>query len=270
MRRVPFSAGVGALLTSLAAFEPNAEAAEPWVDRPITLHRHVFAADVGIGLGHVGYRTFCDFGSCTGMGMNLEGAFGVTETVELGLRTGLRFGNGGRATGAAEYGRTLWTETYDSGGAVFANPELRIRWSAYRGSIAEVGLDGRMFLPFEGGSRLGMMFGVPLAFHASDILRIDTGIYFPVIFSDPAIYGVSVPGYFWFQTAHDVWLGPMLALRALGTGGGGHDPHLLVGFGLGYQAASWVDLKTMFLFPQVDDGVARQWGVGFGLQLRIE
>lgn len=248
----------------------EAAAAERFIDRPMTLRRLVFAGDVGLGVGHARYRVpLRDDETVTGAGLNLEGALGVTDRLELGIRTGVRFGNDGRATGADYYGRTLWTETYGTFGDSVANPELRIRWVAYSGDVAEVGLDGRMFLPIESGSKLGMMFGVPLAFHVGDLLRIDTGAYVPVLFTDPAINGVSIPAYFWFQTSEKLWLGPMAQLRFIDPGPGEHDAHLLVGFGLGYQVASAVDLKTMVLFPTVDDDVIRRAGIGFGAQFRI-
>src|SRR5689334_13899939 len=120
----------------------DANAAPRYVDRGITLPRLVFAGDAGIGIGH---RRGLD---PTGVGFNLEGAIGITDTVELGLRTGIRVGSfRQRAVAADSYGRTLWTETWGVRGDGVANPEARIRWAAYSGSVAEVGLDGRVFLP---------------------------------------------------------------------------------------------------------------------------
>jgi hypothetical protein len=249
----------------------DSAAAERWVDRPMTLHRLVFAGDVGLGIGHYRhYRPiYNDHYSRTGLGMNIEGAIGITESLELGFRTGVRFGGDGRVTQADYYGRTLWTETYGTGTDPLANPELRLRWVAYSGSVAEVGLDGRVFLPFEDGTNFGLMFGVPFAFHVADSVRIDTGVYMPILFNDPLFHGLSIPGYFWFQVSEKLWLGPMAQLRFIDPGPGGHDAHLLVGFGLGYQVANAVDLKTMILFPTVDDGLSRQFGAGFGVQFRI-
>ena len=269
MRRTRRNLLAASALLSLATLSDSSDAAERWVDRPMTLHRLVFAGDAGLGVGHYDVRG--PGNSVTGLGMNLEGALGVTERLELGFRTGVRFGDDGRATGADYYGRTLWTETYGTGGDTVANPELRIRWVAYSGSIAEVGLDGRVFLPIENGTRFGMMFGVPLAFHVSDILRIDTGAYIPIVFRDQgqALNGLSIPGYFWFQTSEKLWLGPMAQLRFIDPGPGDHNAHLLLGFGLGYQVASSVDLKTMILFPTVDDDFVRHVGAGFGVQFRI-
>lgn len=236
----------------------------------MTLHRLVFAGDVGLGIGHLRFRRgpLGDL-TTTGLGMNLEGALGVTERLELGLRTGLRFGNDGRATQADSYGRTLWTETWGVGNQTVANPEFRIRWVAYSGSVAEVGLDGRIFMPVETNTRFGVMFGVPLAFHVADFMRIDTGAYVPIVFYDSTFNGLTIPAYFWFQPSEKLWLGPMLSLRFIDAGRGTHDGQLLLGFGLGYQVANAVDLKTMILFPRVDDDFARAMGAGFGVQFRI-
>lgn len=270
MRR-PCLVPTAAAFLALATISGSSDAAERWVDRPMTLHQLVFAGDVGLGVGHLRYRRpiFNDDYSVTGAGLNLEGALGVTEKLELGFRTGIRFGADGKGTGADGYGRTLWTETYGVGASTVANPELRIRWVAYSGSVAEVGLDGRVFLPVETNTRFGMMFGVPLAFHVADFVRIDTGAYIPLVFNDRTFNGLVIPAYFWFQTSEKLWLGPMASLRFLDAGPGNHDASLLLGFGLGYQVASAVDLKTMILFPAATDDFVRRFGAGFGVQFRI-
>ena len=101
---------------------------------------------------------------------------------------------------------------------------------------------------------------------------IDTGVYLPIVFyPDPpgTFTAISIPGYFWFQVSEKLWLGPMAGLRFVDVGDE-HRGHLLLGFGLGYQVASAVDLKTQIFFPQVNTGEgARAWGAGFGVQFRI-
>lgn len=268
MRRLLLAA---ATVAAGALVSRPSDAAERWVDRPMTLHRLVFAGDVGLGIGHHNGPGR----DLWGPGVNLEGALGVTERLELGLRTGVRLGNDARSLRADAYGRTLWTETYGSGldsfsggRDVFANPELRIRWVAYSGSIAEVGLDGRVYMPVEDLTRFGLMFGVPLAFHLSDFVRIDTGVYLPTIFTDPASVSLTVPGYFWFQVSEKMWLGPQASARFYSFSSRFHDNDLLLGFGMGYQPAHFVDLKWWILSPNIDDGL-HDFGVGFGAQLRI-
>jgi hypothetical protein len=248
--------------------ERPAEAAPRYVDRSLTLPRLVFQGDAGLGLAHLvlGRDDF------TGAGVNLEGALGITDSVELGLRTGVRFGNEARVLGADAFGRTLFTETYGVATDPVANPEFRVRWAAYSGRVAEVGLDARVYLPVEAGSNVGVMFGVPFAFHIADLLRIDLGIYIPVISGNPTSVAISVPAYFWFQVSNAVWLGPMVGLRHIDPGGQAvsHDD-FLAGFGLGYQVASAVELKWMVFAPRVNGGDrdARVYGGGMGVAFRI-
>src|SRR4051794_24634200 len=98
------------LALCLALALPSAPAlAAPWVHRPITLPRSDWAIDLGLGIGHL------DEPDATGLGLNLEASAGVTSFVQLGIRTGLRFGRDGRATQADVYGRTFETETYGYG-----------------------------------------------------------------------------------------------------------------------------------------------------------
>lgn len=244
----------------------DARAAEPFVERPNTLPRLTFAANAGLGVAHYGAGPLDQ----TGAGLNLEGALGITDRLEVGLRTGLRLGDGGRATGADAFGRTLNTETYGTRGDVLANPELRVRGNLVRIGLFELALEGRMFLPVETGSRFGGLFGVPLAVHVGNLARIDTGVFVPVIFTDPAGTVVSVPVYVWFQPTERLFLGPMAAARFVNAGTTTSREDLLLGFGLGYSAARFLDLKTMLLFPRINgtEG-ARNIGIGFGVELRI-
>jgi hypothetical protein len=259
-------------LVALLLTATPASAAGRWVDRSITLPRLVFAGDVGLGLAHL--RSPPGVKDLTGAGMNLEAAIGVTDSVELGFRTGFRFGDEGKATRADEFGRTLFTETYGTRFDAVADPELRVRWAAYSGRVVEVGLDGRFYMPVETGSRAGIMLGVPLTFHIADFMRLDTGLYIPLVFDDPASTVISIPGYFWFQASNRVWLGPMIGYRHVDPGGRPNPPShddFLIGFGVGYQVASAVDLKWWFLIPRVNtaDNEPRLYGGGFGVQFRI-
>ena len=196
------------LVLATVVASARASAAAPWVDRPLTLPRLVFAGDVGLGVAHrdVGDALVCIGGSpcvfgrgagrngITGIGANLEAAVGITDSVEIGLRTGVRFGTDGELVPADAFGRTLWTETYGTNADRVANPELRLRWAIHAGRVAEIGLDGRVYLPTEQGSSFGMMVGLPLAFHIADLVRIDTGVYVPVVFNADRSRSVSARG----------------------------------------------------------------------------
>jgi hypothetical protein len=252
------------ILALLAAAAP-AHAAAPWLYRGLVLPRHDVELDVGFGLGHepTGPDT-----SVTGFGLNLEILAGITHDFELGFRTGFRLDQGGQDTQADSYGRPFDTETYGTNFDRMANPELRFRWSVARGTGAELGLELRAYLPIEAGSRFGLMFGLPIRLRAG-IVRVDTGLYVPVIFYDPTLTIVSVPVHLWIQASSRLWLGPLFGLRVV-SWGGSHTEYPL-GFGLGTMLSRSIDLRTWFLFPDMNrDQAARWWGAGIALGLRFE
>ncbi|MEO7091685.1 MAG: hypothetical protein ABI175_00455 [Polyangiales bacterium] len=249
----------------------RAEAAGPWVDRTITLPRHDWSFDLGLGVAH---RNAPDpFPQPTGVGMNFEFAVAVIQHLELGFRTGARFGNDGRGTQADEAGRIFDRQTFGTRTDPWANPEARVRGSLVHGRVVELALEGRAAFPFESGSRFGAMFGMPLAFHIDHSVRLDMGVYVPVLFYDPTITAVSLPLDVWIQATRNLWLGPMTGVRFedFGRDREGRRTDVSLGFGLGYQVHRVVDLKTMALFPGINhtEG-ARNFNAGFGVQIRIE
>jgi hypothetical protein len=264
---LPVAVALGASFAGVA----DAEAAPPWVYRPIVLPRHDWSFDVGLGLGHEDLPNTTLFGP----GFNFDMAVAVTNRVELGFRSGVRIGEEAEAIQADRYGRLFDTETFGTGAGVFANPEFRVRGALVQERVVELALEGRMYLPFEEGTRVGFMFGVPLNFHFGRWGRLETGVNVPVLFYSPTVAFVSIPARLWFQVSDRVWLGPISAIRfnqdARPFYLGGDDVDLLLGFGLGIQLTSWMDFKTQILFPHIDDTAgARDFGVGAGLQFRIE
>jgi hypothetical protein len=254
--KVVLASAVAAMQLSWAGL---AAAAPPFVDRSITLPRHDLAFNFGLGIAHAN--------NSLGPGINLEGAGAFTSSLELGFRTGLRFGDAGRAGRADAYGRMFDTETYGDGDdAVLSNPEARLRWAVVQGQVVEVALEGRAYSPFTDG--FGLMFGVPMAFHLGRIVRFDTGVFVPVLFHTPTEAFVSIPFHLWIQATERLWLGPLTGVRFHSNGGGRVD--VPFGFGLGYQVSRAVDFKTWLLFQDVANGSARAWGFGAGVELRIE
>ncbi len=98
-------------------------------------------------------------------------------------------------------------------------------------------------------------------------MRIDTGVYVPILFYNPTQAYVSLPFHLWIQATDRLWLGPLTGVRFQSNGGRVDVP---LGFGLGYQIARAVDFKTWFLFQDVANGAAQQWGFGAGVEIRIE
>lgn len=240
-----------------------AAAGGPWLYRPLTLPQGDVAVDFGMGYGHAPAP------QQSGWGLNLELAAGVARDFEFGIRTGFRLDDGGQVTQADRYGRPFDTETYGTNFDRVANPELRFRWTMARGYSALLGLELRAYLPIENNSRFGFMFGLPIVLRAGPI-RFDTGLYVPVIFTEPnTTTVVSIPLHIWIQVAYNVALGPLLGLQVWNQGG--NDNRYPLGFGLGVGMARNVDLKTWFLFPDMgQESAARWWGVGVALQVRFE
>jgi hypothetical protein len=245
---------------------PRAEAAPEWIFRRLTLPRGDVAVDLGLGLGHA---PIGNDRSTTGFGMNLEIAVGVTHDVELGFRTGTRIGTDGEVTQADRYGRTFDTETYGTRNDGVADPELRMTWSVAQGSMVQLGLEGRVYLPIEQGSRVGLMFAVPLRLRLGAV-RVDTGIYVPLLFYDPTYDTISFPVHIWLQASRTLWLGPLLGVQFVDGPGTRHTAYPL-GFGLGSAVANAIDLRGWILFPDigVNEG-ARTFGAGLALQIRFE
>ena len=261
-------------LPALAAFAAtcpfalDARAAPPWVDRPLTLPAGDFAFDFGLGVAHVPPQPRDEIAA----GINAEMAVGLTSRVELGVRTGVRFGDGfDHAMQPDAYGRLFDRQTFDEGGDTVANPEVRVRGAIVRGPIAEVALEGRVVLPFADNTGAGLMFGVPLAFHLGDRVRLDTGAFVPIQFAprDPTIFSVSLPLDVWIQCSGRLWLGPMTGIELIDTGRSTRTTDLSLGFGLGYQITHAIDFKARFLFPDLNDD-SRYFGFGAGVQFRIE
>ncbi len=242
----------------------TAAAAPPWVERHITLPEHDWAFDFGLGIAH----DYAPPVSPTGVGVNFEMAVSPVSRLELGFRTGLRMGDDARFTHADEYGRLFDRQSFDTSNATIANPELRVRGAVVRSEVVELALEGRAFLPVNQGARFGAMFGVPIFFHLGDRARIDTGVYVPVVFNTPIDTYFSAPFDLWFQPTAKLWLGPMSGVVFHSV-----NNHVSVplGFGLGYQFTHALDLKTQILFPSINDNQgAQSFGVGVGLQVRIE
>jgi hypothetical protein len=249
---------------AVALVSSGARAAPPWVERPLTLPATNWAFDLGLGIAHAPGPP--DVGAA---GINLEAALGVTDRVELGLRTGLRFGDvGDRALEPDNYGR-LFDRQYVAGrDDVLANPELRVRGALLRGPVAELGLEGRLFVPIE-GNQAALEFGVPIALHLGDSVRIDTGVYVPMLLDYTPPFGFILPIDLWVQLTPKLWLGPMVGFDVVRFDNDRTLNEVSMGFGVGYQILKYLDFKSMFLFPELNQD-SRIFGLGAGVQIRIE
>jgi hypothetical protein len=258
-----------ALLSSLVVLCVHARAAQaapPWVDRPLTLPAGDWAFDFGLGVGHVPAPV-----DDSGVGVNAEMAVGLTSRVELGLRTGFRFGDGmERGIGGDSYARLFDRETFDEGADVMANPELRVRGALVRDDVFELALEGRLVVPFADGTDAGALFGVPMALHLGDRVRLDLGVYLPVVFfPHDTTLAIDVPVDLWIQANRRLWLGPMTGVAFERVGDNNGSQNVSLGFGLGYAITHYLDFKAMFLFPTLNND-SRVFGGSAGIEVRIE
>jgi hypothetical protein len=250
-------------LAAIVAVVPPAQA-EVFVHRDQTLPGGVWALDLGLGIGHVDRPA--PFADVTGLGFNLELKGGLTQRLQLGVRTGIRVGDDGKATQADRYGRTFETETYGTDSETVANPEVSLRYEFYHSPTLELAFDGRVYLPIEKGTKVGIMLGMPLAFHFSPTVRLDSGIYIPILFYDPTQSVISFPIHLWFQ-ADRLAVGPMTGVQIRNPGGSTAVP---LGIAFNYAMSNDADLRTWLLFPNVNGtGGGKTFGVGFGIEVRF-
>jgi len=254
-----------AVATGLVALASNALAAPPWVDRNLTLPSGDWAFDFGLGVA------LPPPDPAQG-GINLEMGVGLTDAVELGVRTGVRFGDApvDRRLQADLYGRLFDRQYFDGDSESVANPEVRVRGALVRLPVFELALEGRLIVPIEGNTA-GVLFGVPLAFHLGNRVRLDTGAFVPIVIGNgriPSTLAVSLPLDVWIQVTRRLWLGPMTGVRVANVGDPPSTAYVSLGFGLGYQVTHYLDLKTMILFPDLAD--TSSFGTGFGVEVRIE
>jgi hypothetical protein len=263
MRRpAPFFASCFAV--SVAFASSGALGAPPWVERHLTLPQANWAFDFGLGIAHDSVPDI------SGVGINAEMGVGITDRVELGIRTGIRIGDfAERAVQADDYGRLFDRQTFGTGADVFANPELRVRGAPVRTRVVELAFEGRVVLPFEDGTQAAFLFGVPLSFHLGDRVRLDTGAYVPVVFAHPTYFEVRLLLDVWIQVSPRVWLGPMTGIVLQRPGDTASRALFSLGFGFGYEITHYLDFKAMLLFPGVNDE-PRLFGAGAGVEIRIE
>jgi hypothetical protein len=251
-----------ALIFALSGWSAAARAEAPWVWRGLVVPNGQVALDIGGGLGHLPTP------NGTGFGLNLELKAGVGPNLELGIRTGIRADDFGRYTRADGYGRPFDTETWGTAGDTVANPELHLKWAVARGPAGELGVELAAYLPIEEGSRFGMLFALPLVLHANR-LRVDSGLYVPILFYDPTFWAVSIPIDVWVQATRTFWLGPVFGLRFLRQGNA-HAQEFPFGFGIGNAIAPNADLRAWFLFPDISaDQAGRVFGAGLAFEVRF-
>lgn len=254
---------------------------QAWIARPLTLPTMAMSTDAAIGIGQV---TLIDptplydtpLGTrMAGTGLNLDAALGLPFQLEVGLNLGIRFGASGALTTANAYGRLFdpLSLHVDSGEQSFANPELRIREAFVDSALVAVGFELRFLPGFAAGSANVLVPGVPLRFRVPGVLRIDTGLNFPVSFSNGNTGGVDIPLAVWFQRER-FFFGPLSGFfwnnpgSGFEYGGVPSEVDIHAGVGLGYTLGGIFDLKAQVLTTRINSSNWANYiggGVGVGV-----
>jgi hypothetical protein len=251
--RVGVWAASAALLGLTSYARPAA--AHSFAQRSLTLPASAFELGLGLGLGH---RSVADR---TGIGVNLEIGYGLSSSLELRLRTGLRPGEAAPIVRADYFGRPVETETYNLGSDTIANPQLGLRFLLLRAHPLELGLDAHAILPLSG--RFGLLLGLPLNVRLGERLRLDTGLFLPIVFNDPGTtVDISIPVHVWIKVNPSLFLGPITGVYLYDSGGRSVPFGVGVGSSLSYDA----EVRFWLLFPDIrEDRGARNFGLGVGL-----
>ncbi|WP_394850672.1 hypothetical protein LZC95_24845 [Pendulispora brunnea] len=270
---------------SLTMFTKSAHAVEPWLDRPLTLPSLHASADVGLGFGqHVDIAESAaarETKHSWGSGASMEAAVGVPILGEVGVRTALRFGDGGKSEPAADrFGRLFDKQTFNgraTGHDTFANPEIFLRGTLVDVNIVAVGLETRFSLPAADDTKFGWAPGIPVRVRIPNLARLDTGIYVPFVFDDKTIYSFDIPAHLWFQS-DQLFFGPLVGFRfnhfPVGNDQSENEGTLRIGGGVGYTVLSFIDLKAQAYFDRVNkipegSNLGNMLGFGLGAGINV-
>ncbi len=253
----------------------QALADKPFVDRPLTLPVLHVSADAGVGFGQYQPVTIDGAGNeavgswKVGAGSSLEAAVGLPFVGELGARVGYRFDANGEGAQADHFARLFDPIVNEPGLDPWTDPELYLRGTLVDVQAVQIGLETRVILPTAQGSNLAVTPGIPLRVHIPGLLRVDTGVYFPVApFDQDAGFLIQVPAQLFFQVG-DAFFGPLTGVRYAGSSDG-PNPAITAGVGGGYTLWGLLDLKAQVYTDLLNDA---SWpnhiGGGVGVGLRI-
>jgi hypothetical protein len=270
--------------------------ADPFVERRQVLRMFNARFEAGGGLGQYQSPLQPDVRG-GGTGASLSGAVGLPLLGELGARFGFRGGGDGRLARADYFARPFDTETYGTRFDATANPEISLRSHLVDLRVLELVFETRYYIPIEEGARFGFMPAIPVSIHLSRV-RIDSGVYVPLVFRDPFGAAWSVPAHVWVQVNDDFYVGVLSGVRHRFAGpvypelspvnartatpvpppGASsllpedyEQVDIPFGFGAGYSLTSFLDVKAQLLSTRVNgDKLGRNLGFGLGVELRLE
>lgn len=262
------------VLAATAARPARAE--QPFSDAPLTLKPLHFGGDAGIGFGT--YQDVSGSGH-VGWGSSFDAAIGLPFLGELGGHIAQRFGNDGvlvgtnaiGPTGADHFARLFDPITQEPGSAQFANPEFHLRGTLVPLEVFELGLETRLTVPTSNNSYLAITPGVPMRIHIPGFMRIDTGLWLPVVLTpNQAVYILEIPAQAFFQVG-DAFVGPLTGIRFNNIGSNPASTDIPLGVGGGYTFGGIFDVKAQLRTERINSGswASQAFGGGLGVGLRV-
>lgn len=209
-----------------------------------------------------------------GSGLNLEEAVGLGRDLELGVRFGFRFEDTGRGLRADEVARGFDTETFGTGLANAANPELRLRWRSAQWVWGEVGLETRAVLPIEPDNNTTGVIGAWMSVHVKHLGRVDAGLNGVTSWQSFAaerllMPAVGLPIRLWGNLTNELFVGIITTVHYYAaTPYTTSDVQWTAGLGVGYRVRA-CDITEVTYLPDTLGDFTRRLGIGLGLSCWI-
>jgi hypothetical protein len=252
-----------------------ARAQERFVDDEAVQARWRARAEVGYGIGRLGYAGPADTTlSLFGSGLNAEAALGLGAGFEVGVRFGLRLDDGGRGLRADELPRAYEAPTFGTGLGTLANPELRLRWRIMRWRWLEVGLEERFVTPIGADPDVTEIIGIWMAAHAPGRARADVGFDGVLSWQKLATGYVLMPAFgipvrLWFNLTRGLFAGVVGTARAFAaTTYTTSSTQITTGLVGGYRFGPCDAVGGVYLVDIVGDGAGRS-GLGLSASCRF-
>jgi hypothetical protein len=205
-----------------------------------------------------------------GAGGEVEEAVGLGHGLELGARFGARSSDLGRSLRADTVARGTDTETFGTGVAAIANPELRVRFQAIAWAWGEAGVEERAVLPIRETPDFTNVVGPWASFRFAGVARADVGVEAIVSRQSIATGALVQPAFglpvrVWGNVTRSFSAGVFASLHAFG--GTSVTPALttwIVGGGAGYRIGGF-DLTLTVQSLDAGTDLTREPALGLSL-----
>ena len=260
------------LTSSVITISDDVAAADRWIDRPLVLPAYQASIDVAAAYGRCDACASASAPSTRAIdaawASTMETAIGLPILFELGARFAVRYGASGGAAQSDRYAHLFDAVATDRGGGRVANPELYLRGAVFDFDGAQVAIFTSATFASATGSRFALTPAIEARAPLAGIVRLDTGVYFPIAWHQPKDFAVEIPLRAFAQIG-PAFIGPITGVRFVKDGAGAN-PWIMLGAGGGVTLGARVDLKAQIVAEHVNDPDAgHAFGASLGLGLRV-